>query len=54
MEHLDTEELFDKVAYYLYGNPKNYARKEFILFLFTEWTKTNMDIVFEAIVAIQE
>jgi hypothetical protein len=43
------EILFDRVAQFLYDGPLEYARKEFYLILFAEWSRSNMDIILDAL-----
>jgi len=43
------EEMFDKVACYLFKGSLNTVRKEFSLHLFAEWSKENLDILLKAI-----
>lgn len=43
------EILFEKVAQFLYNGPLEYARKEFYLSLFAEWSKSNLDIILDAV-----
>ncbi|UCG01221.1 MAG: hypothetical protein JSW11_16590 [Candidatus Heimdallarchaeota archaeon] len=49
VERSPEEEMFDKVASYLYKGTLNDVRKEFSLHLFAEWSKTNLDIILKAI-----
>lgn len=48
-ERSPEEEMFDKVASFLYKGSLNEVRKEFSLHLFAEWSKANLDIVLKAI-----
>ncbi len=43
------EEMFDKVACFLYKGSLDKVRKEFALHLFAEWSKANLDIILNAI-----
>ena len=47
------EILFDQVAQFLYKGTLKYARKELSLYLFAEWSRSNMDIIFQAITSIK-
>ncbi|MFX0123953.1 MAG: hypothetical protein ACFFAE_09965 [Candidatus Hodarchaeota archaeon] len=50
IERSPEEEMFDKVASFLYKGTLDEVRKEFSLHLFAEWSKANLDIIFKAIV----
>jgi hypothetical protein len=43
------EILFDQVAKFLYRGSLDHARKEFSLYLFAEWSRSNLDIILKAI-----
>ncbi len=43
------EILFDRVAQFLYDGPLEYARKEFYLLLFAEWSRSNLDTILDAL-----
>ena len=48
-EQTPEEEMFDKVACYLFKGTLISVRKEFSLHLFAEWSKENLDIILKAI-----
>ena len=48
-EQTPEEEMFDKVACYIFKGNLISVRKEFALHLFAEWSKENLDIILKAI-----
>ncbi|MFX0085126.1 MAG: hypothetical protein ACFFAU_05600 [Candidatus Hodarchaeota archaeon] len=49
MSQTQEEILFDQVAQFLYKGSLDHSRKEFSLYLFAEWSRSNMDIILKAI-----
>jgi hypothetical protein len=52
-ENFPEEQMFDIVAKYLYNGSLQEARKDFYLYLFGEWSKTNFDIILKAITSVE-
>jgi hypothetical protein len=52
-EDFPEEQMFDIVAKYLYNGSLQEARKEFYLYLFAEWSKTNLDIILKALTSVE-
>ncbi|MFX0171717.1 MAG: hypothetical protein ACFE9L_07345 [Candidatus Hodarchaeota archaeon] len=52
-EDIPEEQMFDIVAKFLYKKPLQEARKDFYLYLFAEWSRTNLDIILKAITSVK-
>lgn len=52
-EEILEEQMFDIVANYLYNGSLQEVRKEFYLYLFAEWSKTNLDIILKALTSVE-
>jgi hypothetical protein len=53
LEDIPEEQMFDTVAVFLYNKPLQEARKDFYLYLFAEWSRTNLDIILKAITSVE-
>ncbi|MFX0182679.1 MAG: hypothetical protein ACFE95_06300 [Candidatus Hodarchaeota archaeon] len=52
-EDIPEEQMFDTVAKFLYNKPLQEARKDFYLYLFSEWSRTNLDIILKALTSVE-
>jgi len=54
LSQISEEKIFDQVAQFLYRGPLEHARKEMSLLMFAEWSRSNMDIIFQAIASTKK